>query len=51
LRAAVLDIKNHNWFQATDWIQTYQKKVRKNESFLQLKIMEEYNFLTKKVFL
>jgi protein kinase A len=26
LRAAVLDIKNHNWFQATDWIQTYQKK-------------------------
>ena len=23
----MLDIKNHNWFQAIDWIQVYSKKV------------------------
>ena len=28
LKNGVLDIKNHNWFQAIDWIQVYQKKVR-----------------------
>lgn len=27
LKNAVLDIKNHNWFQAIDWILVYQKKV------------------------
>ena len=27
LKNGVLDIKNHNWFQAIDWIQVYQKKV------------------------
>merc|ERR1711915_562662 len=27
LKNAVLDIKNHNWFQAIDWIMVYQKKV------------------------
>merc|ERR1711953_1188113 len=27
LRNGVNDIKNHNWFQAIDWIQVYQKKV------------------------
>ena len=28
LKNAVLDIKNHNWFQAIDWILVYQKKVK-----------------------
>jgi protein kinase A len=27
LKNGVLDIKNHNWFQAIDWIQVYSKKV------------------------
>ena len=28
LRNGVNDIKNHRWFTSTDWIATYQKKVR-----------------------
>lgn len=30
LKNGVLDIKNHNWFQAIDWIQVYQKKVSRS---------------------
>jgi serine/threonine protein kinase len=29
LKNGVNDIKNHRWFQSTDWIAIYQKKVRK----------------------
>jgi hypothetical protein len=28
LKNGVNDIKNHRWFQTTDWIAIYQKKVR-----------------------
>ena len=28
LKNGVNDIKNHKWFQSTDWIAIYQKRVR-----------------------
>ena len=30
LRNGVMDIKNHKWFQTTEWIAVYQKRVRKS---------------------
>lgn len=30
LKNGVNDIKNHRWFQTTDWIAIYQKKVTLN---------------------
>ena len=34
LKSGVNDIKNHRWFQSTDWIAIYQKKVRAAESLV-----------------
>ena len=35
LRNGVMDIKNHKWFQTTEWIAVYQKKVSLNPQSIQ----------------
>ena len=43
LRNGVMDIKNHKWFQTTEWIAVYQKKVSINPQSIQIKLHQLYS--------
>ena len=43
LRNGVMDIKNHKWFQTTEWIAVYQKKVSINPKIIQIILHQLYS--------
>ena len=43
LRNGVMDIKNHKWFQTTEWIAVYQKKVSINPQSIQIILHQLYS--------